>query len=136
MLGHVGIRVPDVEAATKFYDKLLSTLSYTTKTYPTVTVIGPSDNSTPIPCFMLRKYTPSAANGNAVKPSPVHISFYAKTRKQVDEFHAAGIKAGGNDNGGPGLRTFMANYYDRIETAAFILDPDGNNVEAVCFAEE
>ncbi|KAH8748367.1 glyoxalase [Hyaloscypha finlandica] len=131
MLGHVGIRVPDLEAATEFYDKLLSTLSYTTKTYPTMTVVGPSDNSTPIPCFMLRKYTPSNANGNAVRPSPVHISFYAKTRKQVDEFHAAGIKAGGNDNGGPGLRTFMANYY-----AAFVLDPDGNNVEAVCFAEE
>jgi catechol 2,3-dioxygenase-like lactoylglutathione lyase family enzyme len=119
MLGHVGIRVSDLEAATEFYDKLLSTLSYTTKTYPTMTVVGPSDNSTPIPCFMLRKYTPSDANGNAVKPSPVHISFYAKTRKQVDEFHAAGIKAGGNDNGGPGLRTFMANYYGMHSISKF-----------------
>jgi catechol 2,3-dioxygenase-like lactoylglutathione lyase family enzyme len=111
MLGHIGIRVPDLDAATKFYDELLSTLSYTTKKYAEVTVIGPSDGSTPIPCFMLRKYTPSAANANAAKPSPVHISFYAKTRKQVHEFHAAGIKAGGIDNGAPGLRTFMPNYY-------------------------
>lgn len=111
MLGHVGIRVLDLESATGFYEDLLSALSYTTKKYPEVTLLGPSDNSTPIPCFMLRKYTPSPANANAVKPSPVHISFYAKTRKQVDEFYAAGIKAGGNDNGGPGLRSFMPNYY-------------------------
>jgi catechol 2,3-dioxygenase-like lactoylglutathione lyase family enzyme len=110
-LGHVGIRVPDVEASTKFYDELLSTLSYKTTKYAAVTVIGPSDGSTPIPNFMLRKYEPSAANANAAKPSPVHISFYTKTRKQVDEFYAAGIKAGGTDNGGPGLRTFMPNYY-------------------------
>ncbi|RDW60530.1 hypothetical protein BP6252_11913 [Coleophoma cylindrospora] len=131
MLGHVGIRVLDVEASTNFYTKLLSTLAYTTKTYPGVVVIGPSDSSTPIPNFMLRKHTPSEANDNATKPTPVHLSFYTKTRQQVDEFYATGIKAGAKDNGGPGLRTFMPNYY-----AAFVLDLDGNNVEAVCFAEE
>jgi len=131
MLGHVSIRVLDFEASTKFYEELLSTLSYTTKKYAEVIALGPSDGSTPIPCFFLRKFTPNEANGHAVKPSPVHLSFYATTRKQVDEFYAAGIKAGAKDNGGPGLRTFMPNYY-----AAFLLDADGNNVEAVCFAEE
>jgi len=112
MLGHVGIRVPDVEVSTAFYSELLTSLAYTTKQYsPELTVIGPSDGSVPIPNFMLRKFAPNEANGHAVKPSPVHLSFYAKTRKEVDAFYAVGIKAGGKDNGAPGLRTFMPNYY-------------------------
>lgn len=110
-LGHVGIRVLDVEASSKFYEELLSTIAYKTTKYATVTLFGPSDGSTPIPVFMLRQYTPGEANANAAKPSPVHLSFYAKTRKEVDDFHAAGLKAGGKDNGNPGLRTFMSNYY-------------------------
>ena len=113
MLGHVLIRVPDLEATTNFYLELLSPLSYTAKKYPGVAGIGPSDSSAPIACLWLREYTPSAANGHAPNPSPVHISFYTKTRKQVDEFYAAGIKAGGKDNGGPGLRSFMPNYYGK-----------------------
>jgi hypothetical protein len=53
-------------------------------------------------------------------------------REQVDAFHAAGMKAGGRDNGAPGLRPhYGPNYY-----AAFVLDPDGANIEAVCYAEE
>ena len=111
MLGHVSIRVTDFEKSIAFYTDILSILSYTAKNYGEVFVIGPSDGSTPIPNFMLRKYTPSAASANAAKPTPVHLSFYTKTRKEVDEFFAAGIKAGGVDNGGPGLRTFMPNYY-------------------------
>lgn len=73
MLGHVGIRVLDIEASTAFYTELLSTLAYTTKTYPAVGVIGPSDGSTPIPNFMLRKHTPSEENGNTTKPTSVHL---------------------------------------------------------------
>lgn len=116
MLGHVAIRTPDLEASTKFYDTLLSTLSYTTTTYPEVRLFGPSDKSTPIPVFMLRSYAPSDANANSAKPSPVHISFYTKTRKEVDDFHAAGLAAGGSDNGPPGLRKFMPNYYGVYST--------------------
>ncbi|RDW61073.1 hypothetical protein BP6252_12456 [Coleophoma cylindrospora] len=111
MLGHVGIRVLDVDASTVFYTKLLSTLAYSTESYPSVVVMGPSDGSTLIPNFMLREHTPSEANGNAAKPPPVHLSFYVRTRKQVDEFDATGIENGAKDNGGPGLRTFMPNYY-------------------------
>lgn len=113
MLGHVLIRVPDLDTSSDFYTSLLSPLSYTTNKYPEITGIGPSSTlaSAPIPCLWLRKFTPNEANGNAVKPSPVHLSFYAETRKQVDEFYAAGIKAGGKDNGEPGLRTFRPNYH-------------------------
>jgi catechol 2,3-dioxygenase-like lactoylglutathione lyase family enzyme len=57
-----------------------------------------------------------------------HIAFRAANRKAVDRFHAAGLKAGGRDNGAPGPRAdYSPTYY-----AAFLIDPDGNNVEAVC----
>jgi predicted lactoylglutathione lyase len=60
-----------------------------------------------------------------------HSAFSAKSRAEVDEFHAAALKAGGRDNGSPGLRDtstgYPPGYYD-----AFVLDPDGNNMEAVC----
>ena len=60
--------------------------------------------------------------------SGVHIAFTAESRAQVDAFYHAALKAGGRDNGGPGPRPhYHANYY-----GAFVLDPDGNNIEAVC----
>ena len=61
------------------------------------------------------------------KGAPVHVAFKAGGRAAVEKFHAAGLKAGGRDNGAPGLRKdYGPKYY-----AAFLLDPDGNNVEAV-----
>ncbi len=60
--------------------------------------------------------------------SGVHIAFTAESRAQVEQFYRAALKAGGKDNGSPGLRPhYHENYY-----GAFILDPDGNNIEAVC----
>jgi predicted lactoylglutathione lyase len=108
MLGHLGIRVLDLEASTEFYSAILSPLSYTTTSLPEVRLFGPSDKTTPIPNFMLRKFTPSA---EVPKPSPVHISFYAKTRKEVDEFYRRGIEVGGRGNGEPGVRSYMKGYY-------------------------
>jgi predicted lactoylglutathione lyase len=65
--------------------------------------------------------------GSTGKP-PLHVAFRAKTKIEVDEFYKEAISAGGKDNGKPGLRpNYHANYY-----GAFILDPDGNNIEAVC----
>ena len=64
------------------------------------------------------------------KPAHLHLAFSAATRAQVDAFHRAALAAGGRDNGAPGLRPrYHANYY-----AAFVIDPDGHNVEAVCHA--
>src|ERR1700753_1633093 len=108
MLGHVSIRVSDRKAATEFYLKALSPLSYDATQFPEVTGIGPTDSSVPIPCLWLRQI---ADDKNNAKPTPVHISFYVDDRKQVDEFHARALEAGGKDNGAPGLRPFMNNYY-------------------------
>lgn len=64
------------------------------------------------------------------KPAPLHLAFVAHSRQQVDAFHRAALRAGGRDNGAPGLRPhYHANYY-----AAFVIGPDGHNVEAVCHA--
>jgi catechol 2,3-dioxygenase-like lactoylglutathione lyase family enzyme len=65
-------------------------------------------------------------------PGPIHISFAAKTRDEVRKFHAAALATGGKDNGAPGLRPhYHANYY-----GAFVIGPDGHNVEAVCHSAE
>ena len=64
--------------------------------------------------------------------SGVHVAFTAKDRPMVDAFHAAALEAGGTDNGGPGVREI----YHPAYYGAFVLDPDGNNVEAVCHRPE
>jgi catechol 2,3-dioxygenase-like lactoylglutathione lyase family enzyme len=80
---------------------------------------GPPDQ----PAFWL--YAKKGASGSAT-----HVAFRATDHASVNRFHAAGLKAGGRDNGAPGLRAdYSPTYY-----AAFLLDPDGNNVEAVCTA--
>ena len=66
----------------------------------------------------------------AEKPAHLHLAFRADTREQVDAFHRAALEAGGQDNGAPGLRPhYHANYY-----AAFVIGPDGHNIEVVCHA--
>jgi catechol 2,3-dioxygenase-like lactoylglutathione lyase family enzyme len=66
------------------------------------------------------------------KPTPLHIAFTAATRQQVDQFHRAAIAAGGKDNGVPGLRPhYHPDYY-----GAFVIGPDGHNIEAVCHRPE
>ena len=66
------------------------------------------------------------------KPAHLHLAFMARTRRQVDAFHRAALEAGGRDNGAPGLRpNYHANYY-----AAFVIAPDGHNIEMVCHAPE
>jgi catechol 2,3-dioxygenase-like lactoylglutathione lyase family enzyme len=62
------------------------------------------------------------------KPAHLHLAFVAQNRRQVEAFHRAALEAGGRDNGAPGLRAnYHANYY-----AAFVIGPDGHNIEAVC----
>lgn len=66
------------------------------------------------------------------KPAPLHIAFVADTREQVKAFYRAALEAGGRDNGAPGLRpNYHANYY-----AAFVIGPDGHNIEVVCHKPE
>ena len=66
------------------------------------------------------------------KPAHLHLAFAAENRQQVDAFYRAALEAGGKDNGAPGLRPhYHANYY-----AAFVIGPDGHNIEAVCHEPE
>lgn len=70
--------------------------------------------------------------GSEETPAPLHIAFTAESREQVDAFHRAALGAGGTDNGPPGLRPqYSGRYY-----AAFVLDPDGHNIEVVCHERE
>jgi catechol 2,3-dioxygenase-like lactoylglutathione lyase family enzyme len=66
------------------------------------------------------------------KPAPLHLAFMAETRQQVEAFYRAALEGGGKDNGGPGLRPqYHANYF-----AAFVIGPDGHNIEVVCHKPE
>jgi catechol 2,3-dioxygenase-like lactoylglutathione lyase family enzyme len=70
--------------------------------------------------------------GFGTNPGPIHLAFAAKTREEVRQFYHAALGAGGKDNGAPGLRPqYHAHYY-----GAFVIGPDGHNIEAVCHAPE
>ncbi|HEY6760108.1 MAG TPA: VOC family protein [Baekduia sp.] len=116
---HVALNVRDVAAARAFYEAALAPLALTlTMDAPSVPVVGFGREGKS--SFMVR--TVGDPSG------PTHVAFASPDRDSVDAFHAAALAAGGTDNGGPGIReNYHPNYY-----AAFALDPDGNNVEAVC----
>jgi catechol 2,3-dioxygenase-like lactoylglutathione lyase family enzyme len=108
---HVDIRVRDLAASRRFYETVLAALA--------IDVSAESDESVEFGAFGITGRTPPT-------PAPLHFAFIAETREQVDAFHRAGIEAGYRDNGAPGIRKYGDDYY-----AAFLLDPDGHNVEAV-----
>lgn len=117
MFDHVGLKVGDLSAAVRFYAAALAPLGHVVCTQTDgYAGIGPSD----APALWL--YATPGAQGT------VHLAFQAKDRSAVDRFHAAGLGAGGRDNGAPGVRGDYAPHY----YAAFLIDRDGNNVEAVC----
>jgi len=117
MFDHIGLRVKDIEAAKKLYAAMLAPLGH---------VLGPSGKEY---AGFGPKYKPKLWLHLDKKGGGAHVCFRAESREAVDKFHAAGLKAGAKDNGKPGLRTdYAPNYY-----GAFLLDGEGNNVEAVCF---
>jgi catechol 2,3-dioxygenase-like lactoylglutathione lyase family enzyme len=118
MYDHIGLRVKDIAASKKFYTALLAPLGHRLDSAGDgYAGFGPKA----APALWLHATSLKSGSG-------VHLAFKAPDRKAVDAFHQAGLKAGGTDNGAPGLRTdYSPNYY-----AAFVIDPDGNNVEAVC----
>lgn len=72
------------------------------------------------------------SSGKQMREGDSHVCFTARSRAEVEAFHMIALATGGRDNGGPGLRPhYQPNYY-----AAFVFDPDGNNIEAVCLGEE
>jgi deazaflavin-dependent oxidoreductase (nitroreductase family) len=117
MIDHLRLLVADVARSRAFYDRALAPLGYRVMLEPAPGVVGMGAER---PDFWLALH-PEAT-------TIVHVAFRAETTGQVDAFHAAAIGAGGRDNGAPGLRPqYHPRYY-----GAFVLDPDGNNVEAVC----
>ena len=123
MIDHITFGVADFARSTRFYDAALAPLGIRrlfdvpAEHSDGVQVTGYGDDA---PWFWLAEE--SATTGL------LHIAFQATTVAEVDAFHAAALQAGGRDNGAPGLRPhYHAHYY-----AAFVRDPDGHNIEAVC----
>ena len=117
MFDHIGLTVSDLERSRTFYADALEPLG--------IRALMQFDDAVAFgrerPMFWL-----SVAERTA--PARTHVAFTASTRLDVEAFHRAALAAGGVDNGAPGPRPhYHANYY-----GAFVLDPDGNNVEAVC----
>lgn len=119
MLDHVGLNVADYAASRAFYEQALAPLE--------IGIVMANDEwkgagfgTEGKPIFWIVQREPTGGS--------THVAFHAPRRSAVDAFHAAAVAAGGRDNGGPGLRE----HYHPTYYAAFVLDPDGNNVEAVC----
>ena len=118
MYDHIGLAVKDIATSIRFYTAVLAPLGYVLcSSDETSAGFGPKD----APALWLY-----ASKGP--QRAATHVAFSASSRKAVERFHAAGIDAGGRDNGPAGVRAdYAPTYY-----AAFLVDPDGNNIEAVC----
>ena len=125
MLDHLSLGVGDIGVARGFYDKALKPLGYRR-----VRNFGAQASG-----YGVGPHAPQFWLNLARKPKPsagTHIAFSAPDRKSVRAFHKAALKAGGRDDGVPGLRPhYHPNYY-----GAFIIDPDGHHIEAVCHLPE
>jgi catechol 2,3-dioxygenase-like lactoylglutathione lyase family enzyme len=119
VIDHVKLFVADLAASRAFYERALAPLGYRVLLEPVPGVVGMGSGR---PDFWL-----APADGPT---TTCHVAFGADSTETVDAFHAAALAAGGTDNGEPGMRTkYHPRYY-----GAFVLDPDGNNVEAVFHA--
>jgi catechol 2,3-dioxygenase-like lactoylglutathione lyase family enzyme len=107
---HVHLRVRDLEASRRFYETVLEPLEF------------PLTGETP----ELVEFGALSLSEEDPLTQPLHFAFLARTREAVAAFHRAGLEGGYRDNGGPGVREYAPDYY-----AAYLLDPDGHNVEAV-----
>ena len=134
MLDHLGFAVADYPRSRAFYERALAPLGIGVRMDVTREMsgdyegcgFGPEGGR---PQFWVGTGSGSGRGGAG---HGMHIAFSAKTRAEVDAFHAAALAAGGTDNGAPGLRPhYHPHYY-----GAFILDPEGNNIEAVCHQPE
>jgi len=125
MIDHVRFSVSDYARAKDFYQQALAPLGYTLVMEVTAEQAGQPGGgfgSDGKPDFWI--------GGEGKLEKPVHVAFTANDRPSVDAFYSAALAAGGKDNGPPGLRPhYHPNYY-----GAFVLDPDGHNIEAVCHA--
>jgi catechol 2,3-dioxygenase-like lactoylglutathione lyase family enzyme len=125
VINHIEIGVTDVDASRRFYEAALAPLglALVISVDPAHTALGTARFG-----FGRDGYPSFWIHGQSGASRSIHIAFSAARHDRVDAFHAAALANGGSDNGPPGIRTrYHPHYY-----AAFILDPDGNNLEAVC----
>jgi catechol 2,3-dioxygenase-like lactoylglutathione lyase family enzyme len=111
LIDHVHLRVADLDASRRFYRAVFAALGKSD-------VLSEDDSHLAADELWIDR-----ADGPV---SRVHLAFQAPDRATVEAFHRAALAAGGRDNGGPGERSYHPGYY-----AAFVFDPDGNNIEAV-----
>jgi catechol 2,3-dioxygenase-like lactoylglutathione lyase family enzyme len=117
MFDHVVFGVSDYAASKAFFLKALEPLGIAVVQEGPLGIELSSDGKTSLCMFQTKD-----------KPAHLHLAFVAGNRQQVEAFHRAALEAGGKDNGAPGLRPkYHANYY-----AAFVIGPDGHNIEVVC----
>jgi catechol 2,3-dioxygenase-like lactoylglutathione lyase family enzyme len=129
MIDHVGFPVSNYARAKAFYEKALAPLGYTL-----IMEVGPehTESGSPAAGFGADGKPDFWIGGEGGLAKQMHIAIAVKDRAMVDAFHKAALAAGAKDNGAPGLRPhYHPNYY-----AAFVLDLDGHNIEAVCHAPE
>ena len=112
LIDHIGIHVADLEISRAFYIAIFDALEKRDG-------YGGDEN-----CFYFDEFYVAADNTPVTN---LHLAFQAESIEHVNAFYRAGLTAGGKDNGEPGFREYHKSYY-----AAFLLDPDGNNIEAVC----
>ena len=125
MIDHMGFPVSDYARSKAFYTKALAPLGYTL-----IMETGQVENDSPAAGFGAGGKPDFWIGGEGGLNRPLHVAIASKDRAAVDAFFQAALAAGGVDNGPPGVRPhYHANYY-----AAFVRDPDGHNVEAVCHA--
>jgi catechol 2,3-dioxygenase-like lactoylglutathione lyase family enzyme len=116
MIDHLHLVVGDLEASRRFYQAVLEVLGIR---------LG-GEGKTHFWADELFVSTADSRHAQGRRTGRVHLAFQAPNREAVDEFHRVGVASGGRSNGAPGLRAYHPGYY-----AAFVLDPDGNNIEAV-----
>ena len=117
MVEHVAVNVGEWDRAKLFYEELLRTLGYRV-VYEEAGALA----------YFADEHGLDFGIGRRDPIGGAHVAFACSDRSSVDGFHEAGLAAGGSDNGAPGIRAqYDANYY-----AAYVLDPDGNNIEGVC----
>lgn len=116
LIDHIGLVVRDLPASRRFYEAICAALG--------VPIGGAKEHDFWVDELFVSSTDSKEAQGKLTGRH--HIAFQARDRATVDAFYKAGLKAGGQDNGAPGERPYHPGYY-----AAFLLDPDGNNIEAV-----
>jgi catechol 2,3-dioxygenase-like lactoylglutathione lyase family enzyme len=119
---HVGLNVSHYEVSKQFYERTLAPLGYSVQIELAESKTAGFGAEGVASDFWIGEREPLATS--------VHVAFQAPDHATIDAFHAAGVAAGGTDNGPPGIREqYHPTYY-----GAYVLDPDGNNIEAVCHA--